>query len=143
MRSNWVKTLSSICGCCANAMTWSVVGRACFGLSNSGEGPGSSLVVGGFSRCFTWTRGIDAVGHTPTHHESGGGCPTCPQGNVLLKQVHPGRSTKKSQLGRGWRKQEIDLPQILHTFFGSSTEKSPGVFVPISLTHWSHLSPVL
>lgn len=62
-------------------------------------------MVSEFSRCVTEVfhldTVIDAVGRTPTRHESGGGCPTCPQGNVLLKQVGPGRSTKKPQVGRG------------------------------------------
>lgn len=98
-------TLPSVRGCCTNTVTRSVLGRTCSDLPSSGGGLGSFLVVGEFSRCVTGAFHFGTSDWccwgTPTHRESGGGCPTCPWGNVLLKQVHPGRSSKKPQLARG------------------------------------------
>lgn len=112
-------------------MTWCVVGRTCSGFPSSGEGLGSSSVVGEFSRCVTevfhlnttdWCCWVRSYAWWVRRR-----LPNMPSGKCVAQT---GSSRK-------------DLPQILHTFLIRSPEKGWGVFVPISLTHWSPESCVV
>lgn len=96
-RPSWESTISSV----ANTRMWSLAGRACPGPPSSGAGlggPGWEVSL----HCSTWTQAALGVllehSYRPWVTRR---LPNMPLGCMVLRQVCPGRSTKKFLLERG------------------------------------------